>query len=129
MKESNLSFAEGFLGIQSKAAAGRPQKKFDWDKAALIIKEKFSVNPDLVAEAGLQGDWDYTGGEIFRRGKPTNEDYTYLSSNWATPTLVLHYTSDWDDDEIECYTEDTESRFDAESKWDEISLDILGIKI
>ena len=128
MKESNLSFADGFLGVQSKAAAGSPQKKFDWDKAALIIKEKLIQNPDLVAEAGLPGDWKYTGGVIFEEGKPTNDSYTYLSSNRATPILTIQ-DDKGNDDEIECYTDDVNSRFNEKSKWDEVSLGILGVEI
>ena len=64
MKISSLTFLEGFWGIQSRIARanGMPQMKFDWDKAAEIIKERFSNHPDLIAEAGLQGDWNYTGG-------------------------------------------------------------------
>lgn len=43
MKESNLTFVDGFLGVQAKAARGKgaKQKAFDWDKAAEIIKNKF----------------------------------------------------------------------------------------
>lgn len=129
MKQSNFSFAEGFLGTQAKEAKkqGKSMMAFDWDKAAEIIKDRFKEHNDLVAEAGLQGDWNYTGGEIFRDGSPTNEDYTYLSSNWATPTLILS----WDDseqEEIECFTNESE-RFEAKSKWDEVSLKILGLKL
>lgn len=59
MKQSNLSFADGFLGIEAKIAKekGNTHKAFDWDKAAEIIKEKLKLHPDLKAEAGLQGDW------------------------------------------------------------------------
>ena len=97
MKQSNLTFGEGFLGIQAREAAakGAIHKAFDWDKAAEIIKNK----PDL-------------------------DSYTYLSSNWAIPTLILS----WDDEEqeeIDCWSE-TNERFNADSKWDQISLDILN---
>lgn len=80
MKQSNLSFADGFLGIQAGVARSRGAKlkAFDWDKAAQLIKGKLKEHPDLSAEAGLQGDWDYTGGVIFENGKPTNDNYTYL---------------------------------------------------
>lgn len=129
MKQSNLSFADGFLGIESQAARqrGAIQKAFDWDKAAVIIKENLTLHPNLKAEAGLQGDWTYTGGVIFEDGKPTNDDYTYLSSNWATPTLILS----WDGEEqieVDCQT-DNDERFKEDSKWDEQSLSILGINI
>ena len=86
MKRSDFTFLDGFSGIQAKIARenGDPQMKFDWDKAAEIIKERFSNHPDLIAEAGLQRDWNYTGGAIFKDGKPTNDEYTYLSSNFLT---------------------------------------------
>lgn len=65
MKQSNLTFKESFFGIQAKQAKreGKTQKAFDWDKAAKIIKEKYEKFPNLIAEAGLQGDWEYTGGD------------------------------------------------------------------
>ncbi len=100
---------------------------FDWDKAAKIIKEKLKLYPDLKAEAGLQGDWAYTGGSIFKKGKPTNKSYTFLSSNWAKPTLILSWDG-CEQEEIECFT-NADERFTSDTKWDEKSLEILGIKI
>ena len=128
MKSSNLTFAEGFLGTKAQEAKekGNIFMAFDWDKAAKLIKDKFETNKDLVAEAGLEGDWNYTGGEIFEDGKPTNENYTYLQSNWAAPTLILNYGDK--SEEIECWVEANE-RFGSDSKWDEISLEILGIQL
>lgn len=130
MKQSNLTFAEGFLGIQADIAKrnGAIQKVFDWNKAAQIIKDNFANHPDLVAEAGLQGDWDYTGGIIFENGKPSNNSYTYLSSNWATPTLLLFWDGD-EQEEIECYVDAANSTFTEDSKWDENSIAILGIPL
>ena len=129
LKQSKLSFAEGFLGIQAKAASkkGNKMQAFDWDKAAQIIKEKLILHPDLVAEAGLQDDWEYTGGIIFENGKPVKDDYTYLASNWATPTLILSWDKE-EQEEILCFTEQND-RFKADSKWDANSLNILGINI
>lgn len=68
---------------------------FDWEVAARIIKER---NP-RVASAGLSGDWEWTGGPIWRDGKPVprEDTYTYLASTWATPEL------DVDGDVIPCY--------------------------
>lgn len=126
-KKSELTFEEGFLGVQAKIAKGNPQKCFDWDKAAKIIKETLAKHPDLIAEAGLQGDWKYTGGIIFEEGKPTNENYTYLSSNWAIPTLILSW-NDEEQEEIDCFITG-EHRFNESSKWDDTSLDILGINL
>lgn len=122
MKESKLTFAEGFLGIQAEDARknGNKMKTFDWDKAAQIIKEKLKTDNNLIAEAGLEGNWGHTGGIIFENGKPDSDNYTYLSSNWAIPTLIIN-----NEEEIPCYTEDEDSRFDLGSKWDDISLNIL----
>lgn len=130
MKQSNLSFEEGFLRIQAEEAKrnGNTEKVFDYDKAAAIIKEKYQSHNDLVAEAGLQGDWIYTGGIIFEKGKPTNRYYTYLTSNWAIPTLILSYNGK-EQEEIECYTEDENTRFTEHNTWDEQSLNILGIPL
>lgn len=131
MKKSELSFLDGFNPNgqgQINRKLGKCQMAFDWDKAAEIIKEKLKEHPDLIAEAGLQGDWNYTGGKIFLDGKPTINSYTYLSSNWATPTLILH----WDgreQEEIKCFIAGEENRFNSDSKWDEKSLEILGIEL
>lgn len=120
MKKSELTFAEGFLGIQSSKAKekGNPMLAFDWDKAAQIIKDNLKEHPDLIAEAG---------GEIFRNGKATNNPYTYLASNWAKPTLILSWDGE-EQKEIECSTLENE-RFSSGSKWDMPSLEILGCEL
>lgn len=123
MKKTEFSFADGFtsgMGLNDN-----PFKTFDWNKAAEIIKEKHKIHPDLIAEAGLQRDWDNTGGIIFENGKPTNENYTYLSSNWAIPTLILSSNGE-EFEEIECYVEG-ETKYHSGSEWDEESLAILGL--
>jgi hypothetical protein len=130
MKQSNLSFLDGFNPNGQGAinrALGKPLMAFDWDKAAKIIKKELKLHPDLKAEAGLQGDWDYTGGVIFEEGRPTNESYTYLCSNWAKPTLILSWDNE-EQQEIECSIEES-SRFHSRSKWDSKSLKILGTKL
>jgi len=131
MKKSELSFADGFNPNgqgQINRKLGIPIKAFDWDKAAQIIKDKLQQYPNLYAEAGLQGDWDYTGGLIFADGKPTNEEYTYLASNWAPPTLILYNNGD-EIEEIQCSIAHEGSSFDSDSKWDDKSLKILGIEL
>ena len=128
MKQSNLSFADGFNPNgqgQINRKLGKPLMAFDWDKAAEIIKEKLKLHPDLKAEAGLQCDWAYTGGTIFENGKPTNDEYTYLQSNWAKPTLILEWDGE-EQEEIICETEGNE-RLGSDTKWDEKSLAILEI--
>lgn len=129
MKKSNLSFAEGFLGLNAKEAnkQGSTQKAFDWHRAAEIIKEKFKLHPDLIAEAGLQNDWAHTGGIIFEGGKPTIDYYTYLSSNWAKPTLILQWDGQ-EQEEIECFTDESD-KFNSATQWDEESIAILGISL
>lgn len=123
MKKSTLSFLGQDVFDKQNSVPKENKNKFktfDWDKAAQIIKEKLKTNPNLLAEAGLQEDWEYTGGTIFEDGKPDSDSYTYLSSNWAIPTLIV------DNEEIPCYTEDENTRFTEKSKWDEISLKILN---
>lgn len=129
MKKSELTFMDGFMSNRAEQArlAGVTHKAFDWDKAAEIIKARFSEHHDLLAEAGLQQDWNYTGGEIFRDGKPINDSYTYLASNWAMPTLILSWDGQ-EQEEIECFAE-TNDRFNSETKWDNKSLEILGISL
>jgi hypothetical protein len=128
MKETKYSFIGGMFASEGQKAkeAGNLQMAFDWDKAAEIIKSRINDHPDLTAEAGLQGDWDYTGGCIFAAGYPTNDDYTYLSSNWAEPTLILSWDGE-EQEEIPCFS--TKSRFTSDSKWDDESLQILGIPL
>lgn len=70
-----------------QASQGLEAKVFDWDKAATLIKE----NKPQRAEAGLAGDWEYTGGVIYENGYPVpgEDTYVYLASTWATPQLEL----------------------------------------
>lgn len=127
MKDSNYSFFGPDMIANGMANRNNPIKAFDWDKAANFIKQYLVEHPDLTAEAGLENDWAYTGGVIFENGKPTNENYTYLSSTWAIPTLILS----WDGDEqisLDCYGPESE-RFNSDTKWDDLSLSILGIQI
>jgi hypothetical protein len=125
-KQSTLSFADGFnpngQGIIN-AKLGKPQMAFDWNKAATIIKEKLKLHPDLIAEAGLQGDWDYTGGVIFKDGTTYNDDYTYLSSNWATPTLILSWDNK-EQEELDCFVYGNEL-YDSDTKWPKSSAELL----
>ncbi len=126
MKKTELTFTEGFT--TTKGNNDNPHKVFDWDVAAYIIKQKFLEHNDLFAEVGLQGDWDHTSGQIFENGKPTNNGYSYLSSNWAIPTLILSWDGQ-EQEEIECFLLEVDSRFSSGSKWDKESLKILGIQL
>lgn len=104
--------------LRGQAAQGQPQRVFDWDKAARIIRERGAMS----ASAGLIEDWGHTGGAILRDGKPIPKEdtYTYLSSNWATPVLEI------DGEEIPCwrYERDTDE-WNAETFWPESALKIL----
>ena len=85
--DSMIAFAMG------EANRGKNLMVFDWNKAAKIIKERNAT----TASAGLSGDWEWTGGEIFSDGKPNTENYTYLASTWATPELEI------DGEIIDCF--------------------------
>jgi len=101
------------------ANRGKPQKVFDWNKAARIIKDRKAK----TASAGLSEDWEWTGGSILEDGRPvaSEDTYTYLSSCWATPELVV------DGDLIECYTIEGEgNNWSAETYWPQSALDILN---
>jgi hypothetical protein len=85
----------------------KPLMVFDWVKAAKIIKEK----KPKVATAGLLDDEEWTAGIIYKDGKIVTDEYTHLSSTWATPVLIIK------DKKIPCYTFDT--KWDHDTKWPE----------
>lgn len=86
------SFAAMAMGMANR---GQPLMVFDWEKAALLIRER----QPQVASAGLAQDWEWTGGVIYQNNAPVpaDETYVYLASTWATPELSL------DGEIIECY--------------------------
>lgn len=100
-----------------KANRGKELMVFDWDKAARLIRERGATE----AQAGLESDWEWTGGTIFDDGKPDTNSYTYLASTWATPQLEI------DNDIVDCFRmrSDTEE-WDAHTKWPPSSLAILN---
>lgn len=105
-----------FAFMMGKANRHRELKIFDWDKAAQLIKEK---QPE-IARAGLSGDWEWTGGTIYKNGKPVTYSYTYLASTWATPELDL------DGEIISCYKMQHEvPDWDSYTKWPQSALNIL----
>lgn len=124
-KKSTLTFAEGFMGKEAQLASeqGKPIMTFDWDRAAEIIKQ-FKSKERFIAEAGLQGDWKFTSGTIYTENNICNSRHTYLSSNWAVPTLILSWEGK-EQKEIPCYTTAEGTRFNADSKWDKLSIAIL----
>jgi len=110
--DTSLAFALG------AANRGKEMKVFDWEKAARIIKER----QPQEASAGLSGDWEWTGGTIYRDGKIVDreETYTYLASTWAAPEL------DVDGDVIDCYKMSSETPgWDAGTYWPPEAVEIL----
>lgn len=99
-----------------QANRGNELKVFDWDKAATMIKEEEAIN----ASAGLQGDWEWTGGEILVDGKIPEHSYTYLASTWATPELSI------DGNFYACYKMQSEvPNWDASTFWPDSARKIL----
>ena len=104
--------------IRGRATEGKELMVFDWEKAALLIKTKGAKN----ASAGLQGDWEWTGGDILRDGNPIPEEktYVYLASTWATPEIEI------DGETIACYRMEKETPgWDSGTYWPEEALKIL----
>jgi hypothetical protein len=104
---------------RAQANKGRPHKVFDWNKAARILRDSSAKQ----AIAGLSLDLEWTAGEILKEGKPvpSGDTYTYLSSNWATPVLIVD-----GGEEIECFVmEDEANGWDAKTYWPESALKIL----
>jgi hypothetical protein len=102
---------------RGEASRGEPLKVFDWDKAARLIKER---QPE-VAGAGLQSDWEWTGGIIYNAGEINTEDYTYLASTWATPELSL------DGEIVPCWkTQSDTPNWGSSTKWPPSAVEILN---
>lgn len=117
----------GYALAQAAIARGEPGKVFDWNKAAEIIKERKPTR----ASAGLSGDWEYTGGDIFVDGKPLEKDktYTYLASVWATPELEL-VNQYGDVEKIDCWilrnADNNPENWNANTFWPDSALAILN---
>ena len=93
--------------VMGEMNRGKEMMVFDWDHAARIIREK---NP-VCASAGLRSDWECTGGTIYENGKINTDDYTFLASTWAVPELDL------DGERIPCYVMESQTKWDAKTKW------------
>jgi hypothetical protein len=103
--------------IMGELNRGREQKVFDWDKAASLIKQH---NPS-EAIAGLCSDMEYTSGTIWKDGKIIKDDYTFLSSTWATPILVM------DGEEHDCFKMQSEvPDWNSSTKWPESAKRIIA---
>jgi hypothetical protein len=100
-----------------EANRGKEMKVFDWDLAARLIKEKKPGE----ARAGLESDWEWTGGTIFVDGKPTETSGAYLASTWATPELEM------DGIVIPCFKMESETPgWGAKTHWPESARKILA---
>lgn len=98
---------------------GKDLMVFDWDKAA----ERIAVARPLEANAGLSGDWEFTGGLIYRNGAPVPREstYTYLASTWAKPELEMDGVLE------DCYRMQSDTPgWDSETFWPETALALLG---
>lgn len=101
-----------------EANRGKEMMVFDWLKAAQLIVER----KPSEARAGLQSDWEWTGGSIFADGKiiPKDETYTFLASTWATPELEL------DGEVMDCFRMESEvPGWDAYTYWPDEAMAIL----
>ncbi len=115
--KNNKKYMDNFKAFaMGEANRGKEPMVFDWDKAAELIRDR---KPER-ASAGLSGDWEYTGGDIYRGGQIIDDHYTYLASTWATPEL------DMDGDLIDCYRMKSEiPEWGSSTKWPESSRNIL----
>ena len=110
--ETSSAFARG----EAARTRGAELMVFDWEKAARLIKERGAHD----ASAGLSGDWEWTGGSIYKDGHPDLEDYTFLASIWAEPEIVI------DGEVMECWRYEKETPgWDSSTKWPQEALDIL----
>lgn len=97
---------------------------FDWERCAKFIKENKEHISSIAA--GLTEDWGYTGGLIYHDGDIVLEENTYvwLSSTWATPTMVIQY-KDGTEEEMSCYIMENKISYDVKAYWPEVALTIL----
>lgn len=95
---------------------GCEMRVFDWDKAARLILER----KPSCAIAGLSTDMEWTSGIIYEDGEAISNSYTYLSSTWAKPVLILD-----DEEEIDCYVMESDTEWDANTKWPQSAINIL----
>lgn len=118
---AEYGFSEGMdIGFAKRAEPGAKRTMvFDWDRAAALI----SGAKPREAEAGLEGDWDYTGGAIYRNGAPVAKDetYTYLASFWAHPQIEI------DGIRQDCWRyADDGCGWNADTYWPASALEALG---
>lgn len=110
---------KAFMMGQQASRSGAKMMVFDWEKAAKLIL----LNSPKWASAGLQSDWEYTGGTIYEDGQPISDSYTYLMSNWAKPEINM----DGQIQECWIYVEDLPEgeHWDSATVWPALALKIL----
>jgi hypothetical protein len=104
--------------LMGEASRGKPLMVFDWDTAARLIVERGAMS----ASAGLEGDWDWTGGTILENGEPVASDdtYTYLASTWASPQLEI------DGEIVDCWLyQDATPEWASDTYWPDSAAAIL----
>ena len=95
-------------------------KVFDWNKAAQIIVNRQPAE----ASAGLKDDHEWTGGCIYRDGKPVLDSYVYLRSDWCEAELIV------DGDYINCWVPSSEyPDWHEHTVWPESALAILNASV
>jgi hypothetical protein len=104
-----LAFAMG------QATCNEKLMIFDWMEAAKIILDRNAE----YAEAGLAGDWGYTGGTIWNNHNIDVDSYTYLASTWAIPSIKIN------DEYIPCFVYEGETEYDAHTKWPTDALSVI----
>lgn len=102
--------------MRGQLSHGKQLMVFDWVKAARLIRE----HRPFIAEAGLDEDWDWTGGPIFADGEPIKDSYTYLASTWATPQICL------DGEYHDCFIMANETAWNENTKWPAEALAVLA---
>ena len=113
------SFSAFAKGEQNR---GKEMMVFDWHKACRLIKE---LKPKVVS-AGLQSDWEWTGGTIWKDNKPIPQEDTevYLSSTWAIPEI------DVDGNIEDCYVMESETDgWDCHTYFPDSALELLKQKL
>ena len=121
MREQKYGFLDDTALTKRDTANRDILNVFDWEKAAKLIRDR---KPKLV-EAGLEDDWDYTGGKIYENGDivPKDKTYTYLASVWCIPKIII------DDEELDCFVvlESENSKWNSGTYWPEEALEILRV--
>lgn len=110
--------------VKGQMNRGKPLMVFDWDKAARLIRQHKAEE----ASAGLQNDWEWTGGRILADGKivPREKTYTYLASTWAIPELKITL-SDGSHRVFECYKMQKDTpNWNSDTYWPKSAVKILN---